>query len=148
MVKESVCQCRSCRFNPWVGKVPGRGNGISLQYSCWDNPMGWGAWSTQSMELQRAECDWAHMHYFYNTIIYLSNYILNFIQKFHSIFSLYFMYTRLCLMCFSIVHIYFAYFPKKFSKHHLKKSFIIKIKLKIYKLGWLYILYECVTLKI
>ena len=23
-VKESACQCRSCGFNPWVGKIPWR----------------------------------------------------------------------------------------------------------------------------
>ena len=21
--KESACQCRKCRFDPWVGKIPG-----------------------------------------------------------------------------------------------------------------------------
>jgi len=27
-------------FNPWVGKIPGRGNGNPLQYSCLENPHG------------------------------------------------------------------------------------------------------------
>ena len=31
-------------FYPWVGKVPGVGNGNSLQYFCLENPMDGGAW--------------------------------------------------------------------------------------------------------
>jgi len=38
---ESACQCRSRRFDPWVGKTPpGEGNSNSLQYCCLDR----GAW--------------------------------------------------------------------------------------------------------
>ena len=32
------------QFNTWVGKIPGRGNGNPLQYSCLENPMDRGAW--------------------------------------------------------------------------------------------------------
>ena len=32
------------RFNPWVTKIPGEGNGNPLQYSCLGNPMDRGAW--------------------------------------------------------------------------------------------------------
>ena len=40
-----IClQFRSCRFNPWVGKIPTGGNGNPLQYSCLWNPMDRGAW--------------------------------------------------------------------------------------------------------
>ena len=42
--KESTCQCRRHRFNPWVGKYPGEGNGYPLQYSCLENHMERGAW--------------------------------------------------------------------------------------------------------
>ena len=45
--KEPACQCRThkrLRFEPWVGKIPGEGNGNPLQYSCLENPMDWGAW--------------------------------------------------------------------------------------------------------
>ena len=35
--KESACQCRRRRFNPWVGKIPGEGNGDPLPYSCLEN---------------------------------------------------------------------------------------------------------------
>ena len=30
-------------FDPWVGKIPGEGNGNSVQYSCLENPMDRGA---------------------------------------------------------------------------------------------------------
>ena len=45
--KESTCQCRRLRrhrFSPWVGKIPGEGNGNALQYSCLGNSMDRGAW--------------------------------------------------------------------------------------------------------
>ena len=32
--------------DPWVGKIPGEGNGNPLQYSCLENPMDRGAWWT------------------------------------------------------------------------------------------------------
>ena len=32
------CQCRRCRFNPWVGIYPGEGNGSPFQYFCLGNP--------------------------------------------------------------------------------------------------------------
>ena len=42
--KESVCQCRRCRFDAWVGKIPRRSQWQSIQYSCLRNPMDRGAW--------------------------------------------------------------------------------------------------------
>ena len=42
--KESACQCRRHRFDPWFGKSPAEGNGNTLQYSCLENPMDRGAW--------------------------------------------------------------------------------------------------------
>ena len=42
--KESACQCRRLRFDPWVRKTPGEGNGNPLQYSCLGNPMDRRAW--------------------------------------------------------------------------------------------------------
>ena len=45
--KESACQRtrhKRHRFDPWAGKIPWRGNGSPLQYSCWENPMDRGAW--------------------------------------------------------------------------------------------------------
>ena len=45
--KEPACQCRRCkrfRFDLWVGKIPGEGNGNLLQYSSLENLMDRGAW--------------------------------------------------------------------------------------------------------
>ena len=44
--RESACQWRKDRFDPWVGKIPGEGNGNPLQYSCLGNPMDREAWQT------------------------------------------------------------------------------------------------------
>ena len=38
-------QYRRSGFYPWVGKIPGEGNGYLLQYSCLENPMDRGAWT-------------------------------------------------------------------------------------------------------
>ena len=38
--KESTCQCGRAGFDPWVGKIPGGGNGNPLQYSCLENSHG------------------------------------------------------------------------------------------------------------
>ena len=39
MVK-NLPEMRETGFNLWVGKIPGEGNGNSLQYSCLKNSMG------------------------------------------------------------------------------------------------------------
>ena len=44
--KESACQCRRLRFDPWVGKIPEEGNGYPIQYTYLGNPMDRGAWWT------------------------------------------------------------------------------------------------------
>ena len=44
--KESACQYRRLRLDPWVGKIPGGEKGNPLQYSCLENPMERGAWQT------------------------------------------------------------------------------------------------------
>ena len=43
-VKKSICQHKRPRFDPWVGKIPGEGNGNPLQYSCLEISMDRGAW--------------------------------------------------------------------------------------------------------
>ena len=46
--KELTYRCRSCKrrgLDPWVGKLPGGGNGYPLQYSFLENPMDRGVWS-------------------------------------------------------------------------------------------------------
>ena len=66
--KESACHCRRhrrCRFNPWVGRSPGEGNGNPLQYSCLRNPMDRGAWWAIVRWLETSWIrlnDWTHTH--------------------------------------------------------------------------------------
>ena len=36
--KESACQCRRYRFNPWGNKIPWRRNSNPFQYYYWENP--------------------------------------------------------------------------------------------------------------
>ena len=49
---------------PGLGKSPGRGNGIPLQYSCLENSMVWGTWQAiQSKGPQRGGRYWACMHH-------------------------------------------------------------------------------------
>ena len=56
--KQSTCQCRRRqrrRFNPWVVRSPGEGNGYSLQYSCLGNHMDrWTWWAI----VRRATKSW------------------------------------------------------------------------------------------
>ena len=57
--KESACQLG---FSPWVGKIPGVGNGNPLQYSCLGNLMERGAGVLQFTALQRVGRNWACTH--------------------------------------------------------------------------------------
>ena len=59
--KESACQCRRCRFDLWVGKTPGEGNGNPLHYSCLRNPMDRGAWrATVQGVVKSRTWQWLH----------------------------------------------------------------------------------------
>ena len=42
--KESACNTRDPGLIPWLGRLPGEGNGHPLQYSCLENSMDRGAW--------------------------------------------------------------------------------------------------------
>ena len=45
--KESTCQCRRCRFDPWIWKLPGGGNDNPWRYCCQGKPMDRGVrWAT------------------------------------------------------------------------------------------------------
>jgi len=48
--EEPTWQCRRSkrhRFDPWVGRCPGEGNGNPLQYSCQENSMDRGVWQAE-----------------------------------------------------------------------------------------------------
>ena len=68
-VKEHTCQWRSCKrrvFNPWVRKIPWRGNGNPLLYSCLENPMDRGAWKAIVRRVARSRnmTETKHTHRF------------------------------------------------------------------------------------
>ena len=44
-------------FDPWVGKIPGEGNGNPLQYSCLETSIGRGAWQATVHGLTRVRRD-------------------------------------------------------------------------------------------
>ena len=72
--KESVCQCRRCKrhgFSPWVGMIPGEGNGNPLWYSFLGKPMDRGVcWATvHGVSKSWTQLnDWAHTHTHWNLI--------------------------------------------------------------------------------
>ena len=47
---------------PRTGWSPGKGNGNTLQYSCFENSMGRGAWCATVQGSQTVRLDWAHIH--------------------------------------------------------------------------------------
>ena len=57
--KESTCQCKRPRFDPWVRKIPWRREWqFPLQYSDLENPMDRGAWRANSLGSHRFGHDW------------------------------------------------------------------------------------------
>ena len=63
--KESACQCRRRRFDPWMGRAPGWENGNALQYPCLENPVDRGAWWATVHGVTKSQTqlsDWARMH--------------------------------------------------------------------------------------
>ena len=42
--KESACNAQNAKFDPWVRRSPGEGNGDPLQYSCLGYPTDRGGW--------------------------------------------------------------------------------------------------------
>ena len=42
------------RFDVWVGKIPGEGNGYPLQYSCLKNPVDRGVWQATAQRVTKS----------------------------------------------------------------------------------------------
>ena len=51
--KESACSAGDLASIPGSGRSSGGGKGNPLQYSCLENPMGWGAWQTTAHGVAR-----------------------------------------------------------------------------------------------
>ena len=67
VVKESICQGRTCRrrrFDSWLGRSSGEGNGNPPQYSCLRNPMDRGAWQAivHGVTKSRTQCNYTQIH--------------------------------------------------------------------------------------
>ena len=60
--KDSACQCRRCRFDPWVEKTPGEGNDMTTCSSilAWKLPWTEEPGGLQSMGSLTRLSDWAH----------------------------------------------------------------------------------------
>ena len=50
------------RFIPWVGKIPGLGNGNSLQYSCLEISIDRGAWQVIVHEAAKSQTILSDQH--------------------------------------------------------------------------------------
>ena len=61
MVK-SYLQFRNPRFDPWVGKIPGKGNGNLLQNSYLGNPMNKGDWRATVHGVAELDTTWPLNH--------------------------------------------------------------------------------------
>ena len=97
--KETACQCRRCKrcgFDPWVGRIPGEGNGKSLLYSCLENSLDRGAWWATVYRVTKSRTQLSnrartHIHSINNmcTSIPTSQFILPSLTPFdiHSLFS-------------------------------------------------------------
>ena len=55
--KGSTCECTRPGLRPWVGRIPGDGNGNRLQCSCLENSMDRGAWQATYSPWGRKELD-------------------------------------------------------------------------------------------
>ena len=61
--KEFACHCRRRRFDPWVRRSPGEGNGNPLQYSCLGNPMDREAWWATVHGVMKSQTWLNHHHH-------------------------------------------------------------------------------------
>ena len=52
--KASACSVGDLGSIPGLGRSPGEGNGNSLQYSCLENSMDWGAWYATVLEVAKS----------------------------------------------------------------------------------------------
>ena len=62
---ESARNAGDPRFNPWVGKTPGEGNGNPLQYSCLENSLDRGAWRATAHEHTKSWTQPSNFHFFF-----------------------------------------------------------------------------------
>ena len=49
--QESACNAGDLGLTPGSGRSPGEGNGNPLQYSCLENPIGYGPWGCKESDM-------------------------------------------------------------------------------------------------
>ena len=66
-------QCRRPKFDSWVRRIPGEGNGNPLQYSCLENPMDRGTWWTTVHGVTRVGHYWViSLHFILHLLAFSS----------------------------------------------------------------------------
>ena len=74
--KESDCNARDmCKrhgFYPWVRKIPWRGNGNPLQYSCLENPIDRGPWQATDHEVAESDMTEHTCKHIFKVILHLA----------------------------------------------------------------------------
>ena len=81
LMDQMVKSLRRPKFNPWVRKIPGEGNGNPFQYCRLENPMDRGALWAMSMGSQRVGHNWAtntHSHTLAHTMRFLLLFMFTF----------------------------------------------------------------------
>ena len=70
---------KRCGFYPWVGKIPGGGHGIPLQYSFLENPLDRGTWwaTVHRVTKSRTWLKWLGTYILLNIQYYLQSVINN-----------------------------------------------------------------------
>ena len=87
--KESACNAGAMGSIPGSGRSPGDGHGTSLQYSCLENLVSWGAWwdTVHSVAKRQARLKWLSTHTWVLSHIYLFLCILGLPLNFLRIWS-------------------------------------------------------------
>ena len=55
---KNTLQCRRCRKISGSGRSPGGGHSNPSQYTCWENPMGQGAWWAIFHRVTKSQINW------------------------------------------------------------------------------------------
>ena len=109
--KETPWQCRKCRLDPWVRKIPWRRNGNILQYSCLGKSngqkslVGYSSWGHTKSDMTR----WLNNKYFLSELkqfFFLFRYLLAWFLR---------VYIKLCIQLYiftsgSLLYAFSMYF--------------------------------------
>ena len=66
-VKNMPAMQETPEVDPWLGKIPWRGNGYPLQYCCLENPMDRGAWWATVHGVAKSQTQLSDYHFHNDT---------------------------------------------------------------------------------